>query len=421
MLRLAQQGQIPLEPNTEAVNLHSHTFFSFNAYGHSPTFLAWLAKRNGFGGIGIVDFDVLDAVDEFLNACDLAGVRGSTGMETRVFIPEFASREINSPGEPGISYHMGLGFASSRVPKEAESILLDLRNNAARRNREIVKRVNAYLDPVTIDYERDVLPLTPSGNATERHLLVAYMTAAKTVPDPVGFWADKLQVSREQVAQTIGDAPKFQNMVRLKLIKRGGVGYIQPTPESFPSVEQVNQFAIDCGALPCLTWLDGTSAGEQDIEELVELLMQKGVAAINIIPDRNWNIADPEMRRLKVQKLHEVVRLAERLSLPVNIGTEMNTFGQRLIDDFNAPELGPVRKAFLDGAHFVYGHTMLQRARGLGYQSDWAQAHLAVRRERVQFYTEVGARVQPGKTSLDRIRRLKPAMTPTDLLANLNA
>ena len=421
MLRLAQQGQIPLEPNTEAVNLHSHTFFSFNAYGHSPTFLAWLAKRNGFGGIGIVDFDVLDAVDEFLNACDLAGVRGSTGMETRVFIPEFASREINSPGEPGISYHMGLGFASSRVPKEAESILLDLRNNAARRNREIVKRVNAYLDPVTIDYERDVLPLTPSGNATERHLLVAYMTAAKTVPDPVGFWADKLQVSREQVAQTIGDAPKFQNMVRLKLIKRGGVGYIQPTPESFPSVEQVNQFAIDCGALPCLTWLDGTSAGEQDIEELVELLMQKGVAAINIIPDRNWNIADPEMRRLKVQKLHEVVRLAERLSLPANIGTEMNTFGQRLIDDFNAPELGPVRKAFLDGAHFVYGHTMLQRARGLGYQSDWAQAHLAVRRERVQFYTEVGARVQPGKTSLDRIRRLKPAMTPTDLLANLNA
>jgi len=51
--------------------------------------------------IGIVDFDVLDGVDEFLAACEVAGVRGSAGVETRVFIPEFATHEINSPGEPG--------------------------------------------------------------------------------------------------------------------------------------------------------------------------------------------------------------------------------------------------------------------------------------------------------------------------------
>ena len=55
---------------------------------------------------------MLDAVDEFLAACDLAGVRGSAGIETRVFIPEFATREINSPGEPGVYYHMGIGFTS---------------------------------------------------------------------------------------------------------------------------------------------------------------------------------------------------------------------------------------------------------------------------------------------------------------------
>ena len=55
-------------------------------------------------------------------------------------------------------------------------------------------RVNAYLDPVTIDYERDVLPLTPAGNATERHMLVAYMHAAeRTVPDPGGFLGGQAQ------------------------------------------------------------------------------------------------------------------------------------------------------------------------------------------------------------------------------------
>ena len=419
---MAEQGRVALEPEIQAVNLHCHTFFSFNAYGHSPASLAWLARRRGFRAIGIVDFDVLDAVDEFLNACEVVGVRGSAGIETRVYIPEFSTREINSPGEPGIAYHMGIGFTSSRVPKSAAPNLANLRLNAARRNREIVKRVNAYLDPVRLDYDSDVLPLTPAGNATERHILTAYMTAVdKTVREPIKFWAAKLNVSPDQIAQTIGDAPKFQNTIRVKLIKRGGVAYVQPGPESFPSVDEVNRFTADCGALPCLAWLDGTSPGEQDIEELAGLLMSKGVVALNIIPDRNWNIADPEMRRLKVEKLYQVVRLAEQLSLPVNVGTEMNTFGQRLIDDFNAPELAPVRKSFLDGAHFIYGHTSLQRALGLGYQSDWAQEQLAARRERVDFYTQVGYHLQPGKASLDRIRGFNPSMTPTEILEKCGA
>ena len=119
MVALAERGEAPCEPVQDVVNLHCHTFFSFNAYGHSPTSLAWLAKKRGFAAVGIVDFDVLDAVDEFLAACDLAGVRGSAGIETRVFIPEFATREINSPGEPGVYYHMGIGFTSGNVPPEA--------------------------------------------------------------------------------------------------------------------------------------------------------------------------------------------------------------------------------------------------------------------------------------------------------------
>jgi hypothetical protein len=399
--------------------MHCHTFFSFNAYGHSPTSLAWQARQRGFRAVGIVDFDVLDGVDEFLTACDMVGVRGSAGVETRVYIPEFATREINSPGEPGIAYHMGIGFTSGQAPESAAPILANMRQSAARRNREIVKRVNAYLDPVMIDYDRDVLPLTPSGNATERHLLVAYVRAAeKTVSNPHGFWADKLRLSPDQVAKVIGDVPQFQNMIRLKLIKRGGVGYVHPSPESFPTVQEVNRFVVECGALPCATWLDGLSPGEQAIEELLELLMSKGAIALNIIPDRNWNVADPETRRLKVQKLYEVVRLAEQLALPLNVGTEMNAFGQKLVDDFDAPELAPVRNAFMDGAYFIYGYTVLQRALGLGYASQWAQMHLPSRRERNKFYTQVGYCVRPGKASLDTLKRLDPDMPPAAILAH---
>ena len=411
--------------------MHCHTFFSFNAYGHSPTSLAWLAKRRGFGLMGIVDFDVLDGVDEFLDACELVGVRGSAGMETRVFLPEFATREINSPGEPGVCYHMGIGFTSSQVPQSTDpadpcstpaSILDDLRQRAARRNRGVADRVNAYLSPVAIDYERDVLPLTPAGNATERHMVVAYMRAAeRVVPNPVEFWADKLNVEPVQVATLMEDTPKLQNLIRARLMKRGGVGYVQPGPDAFPTVEEFHQLVVACGALPCAAWLDGTSAGEQAIEELLDLLIGKGVVALNIIPDRNWNIADPETRRRKVQNLYDVVQLAQELALPLNVGTEMNSFGQKLVDDFDAPELAPVRERFMDGAHFIYGHTVLQRVLGLGYQSAWAQDHLPSRRERNDFYTRMGYLVPPGKAGIARLKQLDPTTSPAGILSKLGA
>src|SRR5512146_1044046 len=119
-----------------------------------------MAKKRGFALLGTVDFDSLDAVDEFLDACLAVGVRGSAALETRVYIPEFATREINSPGEPGIYYYMGAGFTSSQAPAAAAPILADMRRRAEQRNRTMVESINAYLDPVALVYDRDVLPLT---------------------------------------------------------------------------------------------------------------------------------------------------------------------------------------------------------------------------------------------------------------------
>jgi len=418
LVALAGQGVVELPPPAEAVNMHCHTFFSFNVYGYSPTGLAWLGRRRGFAAMGIVDFDVLDGVDEFLTACDEVGVRGSAGIETRIHIPEFASREINSPGEPGIFYHMGIGFTSSRAPEEVAPILAAMRERAARRNRSIVARVNEHLAPATIDYERDVLPLTPGGNPTERHIVAAYVRAAeRAMPDPVGFWGEKLGLKETS-------SPAFHDMIRARLMKRGGVGYVRPGPETFPTVEEVNRLIVACGALPCATWLDGVSEGEQAAGELLDLLIGKGVVALNIIPDRNWNIADAEAKRVKVRNLYAIVRLAQELDLPLNVGTEMNSFGQKVVDDFDAPELAPLRQVFLDGAYFIYGHTALQRVRtgtvrlGLGYQSAWAQAHLPTRRVRNEFYTQVGRLVPPGQVGIARLKRLT-LTTPEDVLTGL--
>lgn len=417
---LARDGVISLEPETHQVNMHIHTFFSFNAFGYSPTALAWLSKRRGFELAGIVDFDVLDGVSEFLDACDLLGVRGSAGIETRVFIPEYAAQEINSPGEPGVCYHMGLGFTSSQVPDAVTDTLDDLRQRAAHRNKEILCCVNAYLNPVTIDYELDVLPLTPGGSPTERHLVAAYVGRAESeVPDPVSFWAARLGLPPADMMRLMEDTPQFQNLIRAKLMKRGGVGYVQPELGMFASLDAFHELILACGALPCAAWLDGTSDTEQSIEEWLALLLQKGVVAINIIPERNWNIADAETRRLKVENLYHVVDLARKLDLPLNAGTEMNSFGQKFVDDFEARELAPVRQSFLDGAYFIYGHTALQRAIGLGYQSEWAQTHLPTRHLRNEFYTKAGYLIPPGESGRLRLAQMSPVLSPADILGRL--
>jgi hypothetical protein len=119
---------------------------------------------------------------------------------------------------------------------------------------------------------------------------------------------------------------------------------------------------------------------------------------------------------MKLNNLYQVVDLAQKLDLPLNIGTEMNAYGQKRVDEFERPELAPVRQAFLDGAYFIYGHTLMQRAAGLGYQSEWARSHLATRRERNAFYTRIGRRLPPTSASLARLKQMGQSCTPENFL-----
>ena len=308
-----------LPPLTDWLNLHSHTFYSYNAYGYSPSRFAWRARQQGLFAAGIVDFDVLDAVDEFLAAARLLGLKGIASVESRVFVPEFATRVINSPGEPGIAYHMGIGFPRA----VSHPFLDDMRARAAARNRELVARVNTFTAPVTLDYDRDVLPLTPAGNATERHICQAYADQGDAA-----FWRDKL-------GDRPADPAKFQALIRSKTMKQGGVGYVQPGAGSFPLMADMNKFIRASGAIPTLAWLDGTSAGEQCLEELFAVGIQHGAAALNIIPDRNYT---PGVRDQKLQNLHDIIAHAETHGFPIIVGTEMNAPGNKFVDSFDTAE-----------------------------------------------------------------------------------
>lgn len=423
-----EAGQVRLPPVKSEVNLHFHTFFSYNANGWSPSRIAWEAKKYGLAVAGIVDFDVLDGMEEFLAAGEIIGQRAVAAMESRVFLSEYSREVINSPNEPGITYFMAGGCY--RMPPDGSpgvETLQMMRDMARRRNIQMMDRVNGYLDKVCLDYDADVLPLTPSGNATERHMLAAYDAKARQVfgdnqPALVTFWAAKLGVERGEMEAMLADRPKFHEKMRSKLMKYGGVGYVAPTVESFPSIEMTIEMMREMGALPTATWLDGVSSGESDMPAMLELLESKGVVALNIIPDRNWNIKAPEEKRMKVENLGKAVEAARAIGFPLCVGTEMNKAGLPFVDDFSAPELQPFIEDFLHGAHFFFGHSFLARAADMGAASDWADAHFREdRRLRNEFYTKVGRAVSPADAARVRTARDLRSLSASEVLRTLGA
>lgn len=419
LMALVRKGAIALPESRAAVNVHAHTFFSFNGYGYSPSYFAWKARCEGLLVAGVVDFDVLDAADEFLAACQTVVIRGCVGLETRIFLPEFETREINSPGEPGIKYYMGSGFVSGDVPDA--DVLDRLRTMAGQRTKAIVERVNPHVEPMAVDYEHDVLPLTPKGNATERHVCMAYEKKGEAVfPDPharAAFWAEKLGQNAEAIEKLFADSPAFQGLIRSKLMKQGGVGYVQPKGPDFPRLDEVNRLILGAGAIPTVTWLNGLTEGEQAIDELLDLLLGAGAAALNVIPDRNWNVKDPEEKRAKVAKLHEIAAIAEARGLPILAGTEMNAHGQRFVDEFDVPEMAPLREAFVNGALILYAHTVLQGAARMGYLSDWADRHFASPHRKNAFFAELGRKISPERGY--GARGIGPDMAPEAVLQAL--
>jgi hypothetical protein len=393
---LALTGRQPPADSGGNVNMHCHSFFSYNADGWSPTRIAWSCHRQGLYAAALCDFDVLDGLDEFLRAGLTLGLRTAVHLETRAFLADYAKQDINSPGEPGVTYIMGAGFVAKPAADTPQGRgLAQFRDNARARNEALIARINEKLPAIRIQYAHDVLPLTPLGVATERHIVRAYAAQARQAfadtDKRAAFWAPLLKRKSEECRTLEDDEPKFEEAVRSALAKRGGIGYAQPDEKTFPPVEEFVAWVRSCDAIPMITWLDGTSAGESDGRAMLALLRDKGCAALNIVPDRNWNIAKPQERDTKVANLRAIVQEATTMDLPINIGTEMNRAGLPFADDLNGPVLSQHRKAFVQGAQVMVGHTLLARYAAAPYLGARAEAEFPHRKARNRFYASIGA------------------------------
>ncbi|MCK5174710.1 MAG: hypothetical protein KAR47_15055, partial [Planctomycetes bacterium] len=253
-------------------------------------------------------------------------------------------------------------------------------------------------------------------NATERHICLAYARKAAAVfndnAELKNFWQGKLASDKFELPEG-GD---LQALIRAKTMKAGSVGYVQPGQGSFPEMAKMNEFILAAGGIPTLTWLNGLSDGEQQIEKLIEIAAETGVEAINIVPDRNFTGG---VKDQKLANLNHVVSLAESLDMPIIVGTEMNSPGLKFVDDFASEELKPLADGFLKGAHIVYAHSVMQKQCGMGYTSDWAKENFKTRADKNTFFEKLGSTLEVANEEL--LGELKDMqLSPEKVLEKIN-
>jgi hypothetical protein len=403
-------------------NMLARTFFSFSYDGFSPERLAWEAVIRGLSVIGCCDRDSLGALDEMQTAADALGIRAVVSMETVARVDSAADREINCPGQPGLARVLGIGFTAPPLPEDEHGRLIaSLPERTREYARTMLARLNPLLSPVAVDFENDLLPMTPSGNAGPGHIAATFIgKAEETFPDAADravFWADVLGRSPEDVECLWSDRGEFMDVVQEKLLRMAPE---ESSSAAYPAAADLFRAFEASGAAACILWRGGASGGVADAGKFLDDAVNWGARAAALTPDACWNIADPAEKERGLAALSDFMAAARKRNLPVLAGSFMDGPRQKFVDSLDAPELSPYVRDFADSAFWLYGHAVLQRAIGAGLTSDWAHRHFGPDRAAANaFYAEAGRKAAPGKAARARIAEAGPDARPGDVLAAL--
>ena len=284
-LRTALQTAAFPPMDERLVNNHIHTTFSFSPY--SPTAAVYAARAEGLCTCGIVDHDSMGGAEEFIEAGKLVGIPTTVGVECRVSMAgtPFENLRTNNPDQLGVSYMALHGVPHRSIP-HIQAFFAPLREKRNNRNREMLDRINAEIG-VSLDFERDVLPLSQyanGGTVTERHLMQAL--------------ARKLEPHNAMLAE-------YDLIGTLKKDCIPKV-YIPATAEC-PRLDEIVGLGKETGAILCYAYLGDVTASvtgdkkaqrfeDENLELLFETLVERGVRALTYMPTRN---TDAQLDRLR--------------------------------------------------------------------------------------------------------------------------
>ena len=290
----------------EYINNHIHTTYSFSPY--SPTAAVYAARMEGLCTAGIIDHDSISGAEEFIEAAKIVDIPVTIGMECRVRMDgtRLEGRRTNNPDQVGVSYMTIQGVPHDKIG-ELTAFFAPFREARGRRNRKMIAAINELLDGITLDYEKDVLPLSlaeEGGGVTERHIMLAVaramMEKAGKGQSMVDYLTEiGLTLSQKQVAQMLDTEYPFYDYDLLGILKSAFVPkiYIDATDEC-PTLPQVVKLCDRVDALLCYAYLGDVGDSvtgdkkaqkfEDDyLEDVIACLKENGVRAVTYMPTRN--------------------------------------------------------------------------------------------------------------------------------------
>lgn len=293
----------PMVP--QYINNHIHTTYSFSPY--SPTAAVYAARMEGLCTAGIIDHDSISGAEEFLEAAAIVGIPVTIGMECRATMDGTAmeGRRTNNPDQVGCSYMTIQSVPHDKIGRLTE-FFAPYRAARDERNRKMIARINDLLN-MTLDYDRDVLPLSmhhEGGGVTERHLMYAVAKAmvakAGKGQGMVGYLGSiGLKLSDKQKNQMLDTAYPFYEYDLLGILKSAFVPkvYIDATDEC-PKVRDLVALCREIDAVLCYAYLGDVGDSvtgdkkaqkfEDDyLEEVFDCLKDVGVTAVTYMPTRN--------------------------------------------------------------------------------------------------------------------------------------
>ena len=298
------------------INNHIHTTYSFSPY--SPAASVYAARMEGLCTAGIIDHDSISGAREFLEAAEIVDMPVTIGMEARVSMAgtRLEGRRTNNPDQVGVSYMTIQG-----VPHNKIDVLTEFFKpyQAARhaRNRKMIAKINELVG-VSLDYDRDVLPLSEAadnGGVTERHLMYALALELEKQVGKGQPMIDKLtslgmNLSEKQKNMLLDTEYPFYAYDVLGMLKGTFVPkiFIDATDEC-PKLPDMVKLCKDVDAYLCYAYLGDVGDSvtgdkkaqkfEDDyLDDVFECLKEEGVKAVTYMPTRNTPAQLERLRKL---------------------------------------------------------------------------------------------------------------------------
>ena len=293
----------PMVP--EYINNHIHTTYAFSPY--SPTAAVYAARMEGLCTAGIIDHDSISGAEEFLEAAKIVDMPVTIGMEARISMDgtRLEGRRTNNPDQVGVSYMTIQGVPHNKIETLTEFFKP---YQAARhaRNRKMIEKINALVG-VSLDYDRDVLPLSQAaenGGVTERHLMYALALELEKQVGKGQPMIDKLtslgmNLSEKQKTMLLDTEYPFYAYDVLGMLKGTFVPmiFIDATDEC-PKLKDMVKLCKDVDAFLCYAYLGDVGDSvtgdkkaqkfEDDyLDDVFECLKEEGVKAVTYMPTRN--------------------------------------------------------------------------------------------------------------------------------------